>query len=442
MPELPKGPIRARALAQLAPIRTDDGAVNEALMEQALAEAGDHHRLRAQIESGFALLCSNRAKFAAMLEHSGSAIESAQLAGDPGLLAEALTEHAVARCFNGHPIERDALEKAVELDDAAPTTTSYSPSGQYAQILFWSDDFEEGRPALERAVERALNRGEEFDAAALRFELAVLEWYAGNREAAERHRAAADEATRGRGEHSLDLWLAWGDALSAAGRGDLAAGSSARPGRDGFGERIGDPLMASPPTIVLASVELWSGSPAATHELVRPVRESFLSTGFGMVNSLTLGLWACDVEALIALDCLEEAQLVIDDLRSRARRFENPNGLAVAARCQGLLFATRGRSQRRSVRSRRRLSSTPSGPWTRRSRAPCSSSGRSSAGPSRRTPPNEHSKVRWRCSRRWARRCGSTEPATSSAASACVDRQSARDSRRHRRASRNSSSTA
>jgi DNA-binding CsgD family transcriptional regulator len=343
LPEVPKGPIRARALAELAPTRTDDGAATEALMEQALLEAGDHHRLRAQIESQFALLCSNRAEFGAMLQHADSAIESAQRAGDPGLLAQAVSHHAVAACFTGHPIERDALEEAVELDDAVPTTTSYSPSGEYAQILFWSDEFQAARPALERAVERAVSRGEEYDAAALQFELAILEWYAGNREAAERHRAAADEATRGRGENSLDLWLAWGDALFAAGRGEIDAARTLARDAVEFAERIGDPLMGSPPTIVLASVELWTGSPAAAHELVCPVRESFLSSGFGLVDSLTLGLWVCDIEALIALGHLDDAEPVIDDLYLRAHRFENPNGVAIAQRCRGLLLAARGR---------------------------------------------------------------------------------------------------
>jgi tetratricopeptide (TPR) repeat protein len=342
MPELSPGPVRARALAQLAPTRTDDGAVCEAMLEQALAEAGDHHRRRAEIETLLAGMCSNRAKFAAMLEHADRAIAAAERAGDSGLLAVALGEHAVAACFNGRPIERDGLGRALELEDHVRRTTAYRPSSEYGQILFRSDDFEPARPAYERDVQRAVDRGEQYDIAVLLFELAMLEWHAGNRDVAERHRAAADETARDQGDRSLDLWLAWGDALFAAGRGDLEGGRALAVNAIELAERIGDPRIRSLPTMVLATVELRTGSPEAAHDLVRPIRESFLSTGFGMVGCLTLDLWVCDIEALIALDRLNEAEHVVADLRSRAEGFENPNAIAIAERCRGLLLAARG----------------------------------------------------------------------------------------------------
>ena len=192
MPELPHGAIRARALAQLAPTRTDDGDVCEAMLEQALTEAGDHHRLRAEIEWKLSGLSSNRAKFAVMLDYSRSAIESAERAGDPGMLAQTMSEHAAAACFTGRVIDFDMVRRAIEFEDPSKATTFGSPSGALAQILFYSDDYEAGRPALEHAVEQARDRGEEYDHAALLFELAMLEWHAGNRELAERHRATVE----------------------------------------------------------------------------------------------------------------------------------------------------------------------------------------------------------------------------------------------------------
>ena len=60
LPELPHGPIRARALLQLAEVRTDDGAAVHALLVQALGEAGDHHRVRTRIETSLAGYSSNR----------------------------------------------------------------------------------------------------------------------------------------------------------------------------------------------------------------------------------------------------------------------------------------------------------------------------------------------------------------------------------------------
>ncbi|HUA48645.1 MAG TPA: AAA family ATPase [Solirubrobacteraceae bacterium] len=342
MPELPTGPVRARALRQLASTQPDDGAVMEAMLEQALAEAGDHHRLQAEIETSLSVLCSNRTKFAAMVGHADRALAAAERVEDPGLLARALTEHEAVACITGRAVDFDNLRRAIELEDPSMATTWFSPSGTLAEILFWSDDHEAGRPGLEKAVERARERGEEYDYAALLHALAMLEWYAGNCEVAERYCATVDAAIREQGMRTLDSWLAWSDSLFAAGRGDLEQARTLARDAIELAERNADPLLASNPMTVLAMVELWTGSPACAHELLGPVRESFLADGFGQLGSLFLGLWWCDIEALIALGQLDEAQLVVDDLRSRAGTYANPNAIAIGERCRGLLLAARG----------------------------------------------------------------------------------------------------
>ena len=342
VPTLPRGPVRARALAQLAPIRSDDGSVSESMLLDALAQAGDHHRLRSEIEWKLCGLSSNRGEFAAMLEYSRSAIESAELTGDRGILARAVAEQAAAACFTGRVIDFEMLDWAIEFEDRSLATTYASPTGVLAQILFYTDDYEAGRPALEKAVQLARERGEEYDHAALLFELAILEWYAGNRDIAERHRATVELAIRDQGDHGLDLWLAWGDALFAAGRGELDQARTLARDAIELAERIADPLIAALPTIVLATVELWTASPATAHELVCPVRESFLSSGLGYVGSLLLGLWWCDIEALVACGRLDDAESVLEDLLSRASASENLIAIAVAERCRGLVLAARG----------------------------------------------------------------------------------------------------
>ena len=343
LPELPKGPIRARALAELAPTRTDDGALAESLLMDALAEAGDHHRLRAWIEWKLTGVSSNRVKFGTMLERARSAIEAAERTGDPGILAQALAEREVAACLTGQVIDFDVLRRAIELEDPSQATTYDSPSGMLAELLWWSDDRRGRTPASRKRGGAGPGARGGYDYAALLHQLAMLEWYAGNREVAEQYCATVSAAIRDQGEHSLDLWLAWGDALFAAGRGDLEQARTLARDAIELADRIDDPLVASHPTMVLATVELWTGFPAAAHELLSPVRESFLASGFGLMGSLVLGLWWCDIEALIALGRPEEAESVLDDLRSRARVAENPNAIAIAERCRGLLLAARGR---------------------------------------------------------------------------------------------------
>jgi DNA-binding CsgD family transcriptional regulator len=57
---------------------------------------------------------------------------------------------------------------------------------------------------------------------------------------------------------------------------------------------------------------------------------------------MTLGLWAWDVEALLALGRVDDAEAVTGDLASRAAAQANPHALAVGQRCRGLLLAARG----------------------------------------------------------------------------------------------------
>jgi DNA-binding CsgD family transcriptional regulator len=341
LPAVPNGPLRAQALFQLANTGGDNWDATAALLDEALAESADDYRLRAQIKVTLAAISSNRGEFAAGLTHSHAAVEDARRAGDRRLLARATSEEAVAEFFAGRRVDHDALGEAVELGGSAPTGTRGSPAGIQADLLFWSDDHDRGRPALKRAIELAKERGEQYDTGGLLLSLALLELFAGNFELAEHHRrAAADEV--GDRDAELDLWLASIAAIFVAARGQLEHARAAAHEALEMAERLHDPLIGALPVAVLASIALWTGAPAEAHELLHPVRESLTATGFGFLGSLSLPLWSCDAEALTACGRLDEAQELIGDLLGRSRTAENPNAIAIAERCRGLLFAARG----------------------------------------------------------------------------------------------------
>ena len=343
LPDISQAPTRARALFQLARVRTDDQAVVQALLEQALDAAGDHHRLRAEIEMMLSDTLSGRAEFAASLVHSRAALQSAKRAGDPGLLAAATGDYAAELWISGGAVDLEAVRSGIELEESVRIPTTYRPSVSLAQILFWSDDYEPARPALEQVIRLVEARGEVYETSFFVFHLALLEWYDGrDLEAAERHRIASAELDREQGHHPHDLLHVWLEGLSTAGRGEFeAARARAVPALE-LGERIGHPLFATLPTTLLALLELWTGQPAAAHDRLRPFREAFLASGFGFMGSLTLDLWSIDIEALIACGRLDEAQLVFEDLLRPARGSKNPNAIAIAERCRGLLLRARG----------------------------------------------------------------------------------------------------
>jgi DNA-binding CsgD family transcriptional regulator len=92
----------------------------------------------------------------------------------------------------------------------------------------------------------------------------------------------------------------------------------------------------------LAWIDLRTGQAAAAHDRLSPIRESFTAKGFGLLASISLELWTTDIEALIAGGHVDQAQFIVDELLGRAHKTENPNAIAIAERCKGLVFGARG----------------------------------------------------------------------------------------------------
>jgi DNA-binding CsgD family transcriptional regulator len=342
LPEMAAGPWRARGLRQLAVVRYDNLAAAQSLLEEALADVGDDLRLRGRIEVELALVSHNRGNFAGLVDHSNLAVECAQRAEDEGLLAHALGEQALAAFFTGAPVARRGLEAAVEFEDAAEATTFQLPSSVLGQLSLWSDDPMTARHWLERAAQRALKRGEEYDRGAMLILLAFVEWTAGDNESAARYRLAAEDAWGSFGDEP-SLWHAWFDSWSAASRGELErARSIASAGLEACVRLWNEATpIAVPYHVVLAAVDLWSADAASAHERLHELRARTLARHFRVFAAMTISLWSCDLEALIALGRLDEATRVLVDMRKRARSSDNPHARAITNRCEGLLLAAR-----------------------------------------------------------------------------------------------------
>lgn len=341
IPELGSGPLRARALISLAWSAEDFDAADE-LLAEALADARGSPGLQAQIWRQRSGIASNRGEFVAMSAYADAALAAAERAGDPGLVACALADVAVAQFFRGQPVDGDTLRRAVELEDPDRGTCRDSPSGWAAEISYWADDHVNGVPAMERAIDRGREHGEHREIGILLFELGLLEWFAGNVEVAERLHAASRAAMGDQDLVTSDLWLRCGQAMFAARRGEIEYARQAATEAIGLAHEANDLLIESFPLMVLAAIDLWTGSPEQAHDRLHHLREGFIAKGFGFLGALTLDLWATDIEALIGLDRLDDAQRVANDLTTRAEIVGNPNACAIGERCQGLLLAGRG----------------------------------------------------------------------------------------------------
>ncbi len=340
---LPGDPIRARALLLLARTRKDDFEAAAALAEQAMREAHAQPRVGAQAQSLLAELWVNRGDPSAAVEHARASATLAELSGDSGLLAETLALAGLMAFFNGDGVQIDAMTRAIDLEGHAGDTSSYYvPSTALGAQLLWSDDLDAARPLLERSLRRAAERGEEDDRGGLLFHLAHLEWEAGNIDSAQVYTHDAVELSRQLADEQVESYILWLQAFIAARHGNLDEARARAHDAIAVAGRIGDQFIVAFSTLILAAIELWTGEPIVAHKRLPALRDGLVGGGRGFVGSLTLGVWSYDVEALLAAGRLDEAEAVLGDLFERAHDAGNPNALAIAHRCRGLLLAVRG----------------------------------------------------------------------------------------------------
>ena len=342
--EQPGGRISARARLRLAMVRKDDFEIAASLLEQALIEAGDDDRLITDIELARSEWSGNFGDVTGVVAHAQAAVASAERLGEAGPLASALAALGTGLFTRGEGIRHDLFERAIELEHTAGEAgpTYYLASTGYGRLLLLENDLDAARPLLEEAVKRAHRCGEEgSDLIALLVFLALLE-EAGDRAAWERWLTAATEAATSVVDPEMDSWLAYVRGEIAARDGRLEQAHShadavlrlAFANRDALMQRIGDTL--------LAEVELLTGEPQPAHERIRNWRERTIATRPFYLGWMTLPLWSSDIEALIAMHRLDEAEHVLEDLLERALGYPNPHAVAIAKRCEGLLLAANG----------------------------------------------------------------------------------------------------
>ena len=340
--QFPAGTARARALLLLARLSTHDLVAGLARYEQAIVEAGDELHVRIPAECELSELCGVLHDPQGEAEHARAAVGLAERLGDKGLLAQALARLGRSAFLVGEGIRREQLERAIELEHYAEDVSSYNvPSTVLGSLLVASDQPEAARPLFERSLRRAVARGEEADRFLLLFFLARSECEVGKIDAAKGYARDAGEAAGWLVDEQLDAFCYDLDSWLALRLGDLVSARVGAEAAISAAERIGDRWIAAYASTTAAMIELWSGRPEAAHGRFVSARAECVSYG-RPVGFLMLPMWWADIEALIAIGRHQEAEEVLEDFFERAERAANPNAIAIAHRCEGLLLAARG----------------------------------------------------------------------------------------------------
>jgi DNA-binding CsgD family transcriptional regulator len=327
------GPLRAEALVVLAELEGLHRGV--ALLEEALQEASSRPELQAAIHCKLAFATRFRSGFVGALEHARAALELANELEDDALRVDAL----VIMVFLGRAVgDPDAAAHAARAHELARGTDEARLSDATSTLVdgFELADIDAARTILETEYQVWRER-DELRAADLLFSLSWVELWAG------RWQLAADLADRAyeiKIQYGLEVpWDHLPLAVIAAHRGqlELARAHSERALQLGE-EQIG---LHTPVHLgTMGIVALQGDDPRTAADWFAEAEAQTTRLGW---HGPGHRWWIADqVEALLALGQVDEADRLIDGWESDARRLESDWVLAHVARCRGLVAAAQG----------------------------------------------------------------------------------------------------
>jgi ATP/maltotriose-dependent transcriptional regulator MalT len=338
--EVPSGVERADALYALALTRTTDAPTMVALCADALGEAaGDNVRSsRILAYRSFARMFEGDVPGA--LLDARTALERAEQADDPSLLAVAIARIAQAEAYAAE-ITPGLIERGVEVEEHLGLSLEYyeSPRVALARVLMQTGELERARAILEALEARAAARGDEGTRQQVLGRLTQLEWLAGRWQRALGHTAVVYElleqaqethlvAHAGRIKGLIEVDLGLVEEARASATAGLAAARA-----------MSDEFFTVTNLGVLGRLELAVGNLQAAGGHLRDLPGRLLSRG---LYEPTAPVWADAIETLIALGELAQARAYLEAYELHSERLSSPWAVAAAARCRGLFAAAEG----------------------------------------------------------------------------------------------------
>jgi DNA-binding CsgD family transcriptional regulator len=338
------GQARAELLVLLGRLHRHEGDQPRAaqLLRRALAEPAADERVRAEAAQGLAAtLYFMREELEVARRHGALAVELAERAGAPAVLAESLADKGNIEALLGRAEAVATFRTALELGEAPgrPRVVD-SPSYSQAVFLSWTDAHEEAAVGLRERYEEAVARGDESSVPMILATLAVAECLAGRWHEAARVADEGYELALQMGQRPQQAWSLSARALVRASFGlEAEARADAERALALAGER-GMAVARINGLWALGLLELALDRPAETARLLAPERERLLAAGVAEPGSIRFV--PDEIEALIALGRLDEAEPPLGWLEQRGRALDRASALGAAWRCRGLLLAARG----------------------------------------------------------------------------------------------------
>jgi len=339
----PRGVRRADALRVLADARSsDDWQAKIRILEEALDEAGDDHRLRSQVLEALA-----QTKWHTIRDAGGevalamAAVAEADLQDDPAVRCSAYLAAVFARLSVGEGLATDLLERAMAL----------APQVEHQRVFLWPafaraltdaqcDRLDEGIETLLELRGRATAVGDWDSLPLISSNLAGATFRRGAWREAQGHAVEAERGSRQNGQAEGLAFALGVRATVEAGLGNEAAARQAAEEGLALAREVGGRASELENHAALGFLALSLGDVQAAQVELRQAVEPLLAEGYMDPAALRpLTDWG---EALVALDRVPEAVPLLDLYEDVAWRLDRPSALAASLRVRGLIATTRG----------------------------------------------------------------------------------------------------
>ena len=339
------GPARARVLLDLGMALAENEGWRGAwaVFEAARSEAGDDLALRARIEQNLGYAWLFRGDLAGSERHARAALQLAEELQEPRVMAEAFTAYPFVEFLLGRGVDQELLDRGISLEghmEGEFKSHVLRASFTVAQLLKFTDRLDEARRTFTELLGDAAAHGAESPIPQIRYHLAELECRAGNWDAAMEHaresRAAAQRIRMG--AMAAEGHFAVGLVEAHLGRAEPARLEALEGLR--VAEAAGEILLLIPNLSVLGFLELSLGRPAEADAFLSRAVE--LEQAMGVREPAYYRVVPDEVEALVALGRLDEAEALLVPFEEAGRNLDRAWAMATGARCRALVFAARG----------------------------------------------------------------------------------------------------
>lgn len=339
----PPGSARAEALTMLGITHNRvDWRAGVDLFRQALAEPRVDDRVRMRCEGSLTGALDLLGEVAEAMTHGRAELELAERCGDQVHVATALRGLArnQQRLTGRMPVE--LIERSMTLEPIVRSARRVAewPSVCLAEMLSWTDDIAAGVAKWEWLRQQALERGEEQTLSWFMPYMIMYECVAGDSQLALDRAEEGYELVLEAGQAASQAEILAQRAFVQAHLGDIPA--ARRDAEEAL--RLGVPVRAllAERTVAwaLGLLELSLGNPARAHDHLGPLVEGRRAAGIGEPGDLRFV--PDEIEALIGIGRLAEAEALVDWYEGLARVSGRVHALAACDRCRGLLHAAHG----------------------------------------------------------------------------------------------------